>query len=177
MRVIAGTYRGRRLTTPPGDDVRPTADRVREALFSILGQRVDGARVLDLFAGSGSLAIEALSRGAKSAVLVEQDRRAIDAIQANLDAIGATGARVARAEAVAWLQRASGEFDLVFLDPPYSSAGNVAGKLSDALPAVLSQQALIVTESDKRNPLMLDLPLVDERTYGHTRIGIHRAAS
>jgi 16S rRNA (guanine966-N2)-methyltransferase len=178
MRVIAGQYRGRRLRTPPGEDTRPTADRVREALFSILGDRVGDARVLDLFAGSGALAIEALSRGAASAVLVERDPRAVDAIRANLDAIRAPHARVERADALAWLRRAGaaseGRFDLVFLDPPYSSARHVAGKLSQALPEVLSEDALIVSESDKRDPLTLDFPLEDERTYGTTRIAIHR---
>jgi 16S rRNA (guanine966-N2)-methyltransferase len=175
MRVIAGAYKGRRLTVPPGLDVRPTADRVREALFSILGERVAGARVLDLFAGSGALAIEALSRGADSAVLVERDRRAVAAIRANLDAIGDAGARVDPLDALAWLGRARGEYDLVFLDPPYSSARDLGGRLSQALPAVLSKDAHIVTESDKRDPLILDFPLEDERTYGNTRVAIHRA--
>jgi 16S rRNA (guanine966-N2)-methyltransferase len=175
MRVIAGAYRGRRLTTPPGFDVRPTSDRVREALFNILGD-IEGLRVADLFAGSGALGIEALSRGAASAVLVEQDARAVDAIRSNLDALGAAGGRVVRGDALAWLRRADGQFDLVFLDPPYSSARNLAGTLSELLPAVLAKDALIVTESDKRDPLLLDLPLDDERTYGHTRIAIHRAA-
>jgi 16S rRNA (guanine966-N2)-methyltransferase len=155
--------------------VRPTADRVREALFSILGSRVDGARVLDLFAGSGALAIEALSRGADSAVLVERDRRAVAAIRANLDAIGEAGARVEPVDALAWLRRARGEYDLVFLDPPYSSARDLGGRLSQALPAVLSKDAHIVSESDKRDPLILDFPLEDERTYGETRVAIHRA--
>lgn len=175
MRIIAGEHRGRRLKTPPGLDVRPTSDRVREALFSILGDRVEGARVLDLFAGSGALAIEALSRGADSAVLVDSDRRAIDAIRANVEAIGPAEARVVQRDALAWLRTASGEYDLVFLDPPYSSARDLAGKLSQALPAVLSKDAHIVTESDKRDPLILDLPLDDERTYGTTRVAIHRA--
>jgi 16S rRNA (guanine966-N2)-methyltransferase len=175
VRVIAGAYKGRRLQTPPGLDVRPTSDRVREALFSILGDRVDGSRVLDLFAGSGALAIEALSRGADSAVLVESDRRAVAAIRANLDAIGDAGARVEPVDALAWLRRARGEYDLVFLDPPYSSARDLGGRLSQALPAVLSKDAHIVSESDKRDPLILDFPLEDERTYGHTRVAIHRA--
>jgi 16S rRNA (guanine(966)-N(2))-methyltransferase RsmD len=176
VRIVAGQHRGRRLKTPAGLDTRPTSDRVREALFSILGDRVEGARVLDLFAGSGALAIEALSRGADRAVLVESDRRAVAAIRANLDAIGEAGARVEPVDALAWLGRARGEYDLVFLDPPYSSARDLGGRLSRALPAVLSENALIVTESDKRNPLILDLPLDDERTYGHTRVAIHRAA-
>ena len=176
MRVIGGEHRGRRLTTPPGLDVRPTSDRVREALFSILGD-VGGLAVADLFAGSGALGIEALSRGATRVVFVESDPRAVAAIEANLEAIRAPDRRVVRADALAWLRRAEGKYDLVFLDPPYSSARNLAGSLSELLPHVLSEDALIVTESDKRDPLNLELPLDDERTYGHTRIGIHRAAS
>src|ERR687889_1762341 len=89
MRVIAGTYGGRRLQAPPGTDTRPTSDRVREALFSILGERVEGARVLDLFAGSGALGIEALSRGAAEATFVDKAPAAIRAVRANLEAVGA----------------------------------------------------------------------------------------
>ena len=175
MRVIAGEYRGRTLATPRGLATRPTADRVREALFSILGP-VEGLDVLDLFAGSGALGIEALSRGAGEAVFVDTDQRAIDAIKHNLDAIGAQ-ARVHRRDALAYLRAASdGPFDLVFLDPPYSSASELAAPLSELLPAVLSKDPRIVSESDKRTPLELTLPLIDERVYGDTRIAIHRGA-
>ena len=174
MRVIAGRYRGRRLQAPSGTDVRPTSDRVREALFSILGD-IEGLRVLDLFAGSGALGIEALSRGAASAVLVENDREALEAIRRNLEPLGDAGARVVRAEAVAWLRAGGGPYDLVFLDPPYSSAGKLAEPLSQALPAVLLPNSLIVSESDKRDPLTLAFPREDERTYGNTRIAIYRA--
>lgn len=172
MRVIAGRYKGRRLQAPPGRDTRPTSDRVREALFSMLGD-VEGERVLDVFAGSGALAIEALSRGAASAVLVEQDRRVVDVLRANLEPLEDADARVVQAEALAWLRRAEGDFDLVFLDPPYSSARTLAGPLHRALPAHLSPNARIVTESDKRDPLVLALPLLTERTYGDTRIAVH----
>ena len=172
MRVIAGRYRGRRLQAPRGADTRPTSDRVRESLFSMLGD-VEGDRVLDVFAGSGALAIEALSRGAASAVLVEQDRRVVDVIRANLEPLEDADARVVQAEALAWLRRAEGDFDLVFLDPPYSSARTLAGPLHRALPAHLSPNARIVTESDKRDPLVLALPLLTERTYGDTRIAVH----
>jgi 16S rRNA (guanine966-N2)-methyltransferase len=175
VRIVAGSFKGRRLHAPPGRETRPTADRVREALFSILGP-LDGERVLDLFSGSGALGIEALSRGADGAVFVDSDRRAIEAITRNLDAVRAE-AQVHRRDALAYLRTASdGPFDLVFLDPPYSSASELAGPLSEALPAVLTKDARIVSESDKRNPLNLTLPLVDERVYGHTRIAIHRAA-
>jgi 16S rRNA (guanine966-N2)-methyltransferase len=175
VRVIAGRYRGRRLQAPRGTDVRPTPDRVREALFSILGD-IEGVRVLDLFAGSGALGIEALSRGAASATLVENDRRALDAIRANLDPLPDAAAEVVKADALTWLRGGRGPYDLVFLDPPYSSARKLAEPLSQALPPTLSPNALIVSESDKRDPLALAFPLEDERTYANTRIAIHRGA-
>jgi 16S rRNA (guanine966-N2)-methyltransferase len=172
VRVVAGAYKGRRLQSPKGLRTRPTADRVREALFSMLGP-VDGLRVLDLYAGSGALAIEALSRGAASAVLVERDPRAVAAIRRNLEAVGAQ-AEVRRRDALAYVRDAAeGPFDLVFVDPPYDSAPRVAGPLSERLPALISGDARIVTESDKRTPLELSLPLIRERTYGDTRIAVH----
>jgi 16S rRNA (guanine966-N2)-methyltransferase len=174
VRIVAGAYRGRRIEAPRGRATRPTSDRVREALFSILGvAALDGARVLDLFAGSGALGIEALSRGASEAVFVDVDAEAIAAVRRNLDAIGVDAA-VYRRDALAWLKDADGAFDLVFADPPYSSAGRTAGALSELLPPLLRDTSLTVTESDKRDPLLLALPLVDERTYGDTRIAIHR---
>ncbi|MEA2439495.1 MAG: rRNA (guanine966-N2)-methyltransferase [Thermoleophilaceae bacterium] len=175
MRVVAGAYRGRRIEAPAGRATRPTSDRVREALFSILGP-IEGVRVLDLFAGSGALGIEALSRGAAEAVFVESDARAAAAVRRNLDALGIQ-ALVHRRDAFSWLASAAGAeepFDLVFADPPYSSASRTAGRLSELLPPVLTPTSVIVTESDKRDPLELALPLVDERTYGDTRIAIHR---
>ena len=173
MRVVAGEFKGRRLQTPRGTRTRPTADRVREALFSMLGD-VSGARVLDLYAGSGALGIEALSRGAESALFVERDRAALAALERNLEATGAPGA-VRRQDVARFLARPEGTFDLVFCDPPYDEAPAVAGALADALPAMTGKDARIVTESDKRNPLLLPLPLVVERAYGDTRIAIHSA--
>jgi len=175
MRIVAGQFRGRRLQAPHGTSVRPTSDRVREALFSILGD-ISGLRVLDLFAGSGALGIEALSRGAASVTLVENDRAALDAVRANLAPLGAANAQVVRADALRWLDGRPGPYDLVFLDPPYSEARKLAEPLSQKLSAALSPEALIVSESDKRDPLMLAFPLEDERAYGNTRIAIHRAA-
>jgi 16S rRNA (guanine966-N2)-methyltransferase len=175
MRVIAGMYGGRRLTAPAGARTRPTSDRVREALFSILAARVDGARVLDLFAGSGALGIEALSRGAESALFVDDAPAAIRAIRANLEALG-IDAGVRRADALRYLGAAPGsgaQYDLVFLDPPYRLADTLAGRLSEALPAVLAPGAVAVAESDRRAPLALDLPLLDERRYGDTLIRIY----
>jgi 16S rRNA (guanine966-N2)-methyltransferase len=172
MRVVAGEFRGRRLQAPRGRSTRPTADRVREALFSMLGD-VSGARVLDLYAGSGALGIEALSRGAASAVFVERDAAAVAAIRRNLETVGAGAADVRRQDVLRFLAAATDRFDLVFADPPYDSAPRLAAPLSAALPAVLDENALIVTESSKRTPLELTLPLARERTYGDTRIAIH----
>jgi 16S rRNA (guanine966-N2)-methyltransferase len=173
VRVVAGEFKGRRLQAPRGARTRPTADKVREALFSMLGD-VSGARVLDLYAGSGALGIEALSRGAESAVFVERDQRALASLRRNLEAIGAD-AGVRRQDVLRFLARPEGTFDLVFCDPPYDDAPRVAAPLSEALPAMLGENARIVTESDKRNPLLLSLPLVVERAYGDTRIAIHSA--
>ena len=175
LRIVAGAWGGRRLEAPPGRATRPTSDRVREALFSILGARVDGARVLDLFAGSGALGLEALSRGAAAATFVDTAPAAIAAVRANAEALG-TPAEVQRADARAYLRTASSrhrQYDLVFLDPPYRMAGRLGSELSAALPAVLAPGALVVVESDRRAPLALDLPLEDERRYGDTLIRLH----
>jgi 16S rRNA (guanine966-N2)-methyltransferase len=174
VRVVAGAFKGRRLQAPRGERTRPTADRVREALFSMLGD-VSAASVLDLYAGSGALGIEALSRGAGSAVFVERDARAAAAIRRNLEAVGAE-AEVRRQDALRFLAAGAGPFDLVFVDPPYDCAGRLSGPLTERLPGVLREDALIVTESDKRTPLELGLTLARERTYGDTRIAVHRFA-
>jgi 16S rRNA (guanine966-N2)-methyltransferase len=171
LRVVAGRVGGRRLDAPPGGGTRPTADRVREALFSILGP-LDGLAVCDLFAGSGALGIEALSRGASAATFVDDDPGAARVIRANLASLGLEG-RVVRRDVLAFLPGA-GPFDLVVCDPPYSSAPRLAGPLSELLPPALAAAARIVTESDKRNPLTLDLPLEAERIYGDTRVAVHR---
>jgi 16S rRNA (guanine966-N2)-methyltransferase len=177
VRVVAGRFGGRRLQAPPGRDTRPTSDRVREALFAMLGP-LEGERVLDLFAGSGALGIEALSRGAAAATLVERDARAIAVIRANLQALELAGdeARVVHAPAHAALRDASARgdaYDLVLLDPPYRDAPALGRELSQALPAVLAPDARVVAESDRRAPLALELPVVRERRYGDTLIRIH----
>jgi 16S rRNA (guanine(966)-N(2))-methyltransferase RsmD len=177
MRLIAGTYGGRRLQAPPGEATRPTSDRVREALFSILGDRVQGARVLDLFAGSGALGLESLSRGAAEATFVDSAPAAIRAIRANLATLGAA-AEVIRADALRWLRGAPAggrQYDLVFLDPPYRRTGELGAPLSAALAPVLAEGALVVAEADRRAPLELTFPLTDERRYGDTLIRIHAA--
>jgi 16S rRNA (guanine966-N2)-methyltransferase len=175
MRVIAGEWRGRPLTAPPGVATRPTSDRVREALFSILGGKVPGARVLDLFAGSGALGIEALSRGAASATFVDAAAAAIRAIEGNVATLRAS-AEVRKTDALRFLAAARERgalYDLVFLDPPYRDAERLAPALSEALPAVLAPGAVAVAESDRRAPLDLTLPLHDERRYGDTLIRFH----
>jgi 16S rRNA (guanine966-N2)-methyltransferase len=163
------------LVAPRGLSTRPTSDRVREALFSILGESVTGARVLDLFAGSGALAIEALSRGALEAVLVDSSAASVAAIRHNLAAVGVE-AEVRREDALSYLRRAfrdARQYDLVFLDPPYRRASALGRELSAALAPVLAPGARVVAESHRRAPLELDLELIDERRYGDTLIRIH----
>jgi 16S rRNA (guanine966-N2)-methyltransferase len=174
VRVIAGSRRGATLVAPRGSATRPTGDRVREALFSILGA-VDGSHVLDLFAGSGALGIEALSRGACAATFVDSSAAAIAAIRRNLVALRFEG-EVRRARALEFVERARAgarQYDLVFLDPPYRQTSSLGPKLSTALPAVLAPDARVISESDRRAPLELGLPLLDERRYGDTLIRIH----
>ena len=175
MRIVAGRFKGRRLVAPPGNATRPTSDRVREALFGVLGASVQDARVLDLFAGSGALGLEALSRGAAAAVFVDRSPRAIAAIRANVEAL-AVDADVRRMEARAALRAALARheaYDLVFIDPPYRRAAGLGRELSEALRPVLAGAARVVTESDRRDPIALGLPLSDERRYGDTVIRIH----
>jgi 16S rRNA (guanine966-N2)-methyltransferase len=174
MRVIAGEFGGRKLVAPEGRATRPTSDRVREALFSILGD-VSGARVLDLFAGSGALAAEALSRGAAAATLVDSAQTAIDVIRRNLETLG-IGAEVVRRPALRFLQAASDgarQYDLVFVDPPYRQASTFGRELTAALRPVLADHARVVVESDRRSPLELELVLRDQRHYGDTLIQIY----
>jgi 16S rRNA (guanine966-N2)-methyltransferase len=177
VRVIAGRFGGRRLSAPRGARTRPTADRVRESLFSVLGD-LEGARVLDLFAGSGALGIEALSRGAAEATFVDSAPAALRALRENLAAleIGAEAAEVRRVDARAFLRtaRKSGrQYDLVFVDPPYRRAAALASELERDLPAVLSPGARVAVETGRQAPLDLALPLLDERRYGDTLIRIH----
>ncbi len=179
MRIVAGRYGGRRLTVPAGSATRPTSDRVREATFQRLGP-LDDARVLDLFAGSGALALEALSRGAAHATLVDAAPAAIRAIRANVTALElpAEQVDVRRQDARAFLRGARAarhEYDLVLLDPPYRLAAELGRELSPLIAAVLAPGGRVVSESDRRAPLDLDpdLPLTDERRYRDTVIRTH----
>jgi 16S rRNA (guanine966-N2)-methyltransferase len=172
VRVIAGVHGGRRLAAPRGAATRPTADRVREALFSALGD-VSGLTVLDLFAGSGALGIEALSRGAASAVFVERAAPALAVLKANLESLG-IAARVHRADARVYVRNASEAghtYDLVFLDPPYRDAERLGDELEPE--RVIAPGGRLVSESDRRSPLAIDLPILFERRYGDTLIRIH----
>ena len=176
-RVIAGSRGGRRIEAPRGEVTRPTAERVREALFSILGQRVAGARVLDLFAGSGALGLEALSRGAAQVTFVDAAPAAIRAVRANLAALELDG-EIVRGDALAALRAARAaarQYDLILIDPPYRLSERLAPGLSEELGGVLAPDGRAVTESDRRRPLALDLALLDERRYGDTLIRIHGA--
>jgi 16S rRNA (guanine966-N2)-methyltransferase len=176
MRVIAGTHRGRELTAPKGRATRPTSDRVREALFSILGD-VSELRVLDLFAGSGALGIEALSRGAAQATLVDSARTAVAAIHRNLEALGLAAEVVPQpvARFLQAAQRAGRQYDLVFLDPPYRHTSTLGRELTSGVTPILAADARVVAESDRRSPLGLELVAVDERRYGDTLIQIYAA--
>lgn len=176
MRVIAGELKGQRLVAPRGWKVRPTSDRVREAVFSALGD-VTAARVLDLYCGTGALAIEALSRGAASAVLVDRDTRPA---LGNVERLG-LGERVelARGDVQRWLASAGTEgdpacFDLVFVDAPYKLADRVGQELNTHLPRLLADDGRAVVESGARRPLRLDsLEVLRQRRYGATDVSFY----
>ncbi len=177
MRVIAGKLRGRRLRTVASNAVRPTADRVKEAVFSMIGSRLDydGGAVLDLYAGSGALGIEALSRGAQSCVFVERDRRAGAVLRTNLDACGLRGAArvVARGVAASLesLAQDGAEFDLIVADPPYATDPmRVVDQVAAA--AVLGEGGLLVVEHDRSRSMegRGDLRLTLTRPYGKTSV-------
>jgi 16S rRNA (guanine966-N2)-methyltransferase len=178
VRVIAGELKGQRLVAPRGWRVRPTSDRVREAIFSALGD-VSGARVLDLYCGTGALAIEALSRGAAEAVLVDRDTRAA---LGNIERLG-LGERVelVRSDVRRWLAAAQAEssatvpFDLVFVDAPYRLAERVGQELDTHLPRLLAAGGTVVIESAARRPLRLgSLEAGRERRYGNTDVSFYR---
>jgi 16S rRNA (guanine966-N2)-methyltransferase len=176
LRVVAGTFKGQRLQAPKRASTRPTADRVREALFSMLGP-VEGERVLDLFAGSGALGIEALSRAATQVTFVDSDVAAVTSIRKNIDRLGIEEASIVRADAGRFLETAArrGEqWSLVFCDPPYRLAHRLGRDLEARLQPVLTPQARIVCESSQRQPLVLGFPLMTERRYGDTLICIYR---
>jgi len=171
MRIIAGAAKGRRLASP-GAATRPMTDRAREGLFSSLGPALIGAVVLDLYAGSGSLGLESLSRGAASAVFVERDRQALMALRTNVEAVG-LGGEVIAADVEGYLDRGVGGFDLAFVDPPYAlslpSVERILGKLTPSMAGggivVLHRRA-----ADERPQLAPLLAVTDRRRYGDAEI-------
>jgi 16S rRNA (guanine966-N2)-methyltransferase len=172
MRVVAGELKGRRLAAPPRRSaaLRPTADRVREALFAILGE-VDAASVLDLFCGTGALGIEALSRGAGRATMVDTD---VSLARRNVSELGLEPRTdVVRSDAMRYLRRSRRRFELIFCDPPYRLADRLEGELDSLIPARLAEGGRLICESAARHPLELSLPLLAERRYGDTSIRIH----
>ena len=177
MRIIAGSRKGHTIHAPRGHDTRPTADRVRENVFNLVGP-VDGADVLDLFAGSGAMGLEALSRGAARAVFVERDPDAVRTIERNLDRLRLAGA-VLRRDAVTALaaEAAAGrKYDLVLVDPPYDMYSSVQPQLARYLPAVLAGDGLLVVETDARLEPELPLPLRTSRRYGQARVTLFEAS-
>jgi len=176
MRVVAGELKGQRLVAPRGWKVRPTADRVREAVFSALGEKVEGARVLDVFCGTGALAIEALSRGAADAVLVDRDTRAA---LGNVERLGLRErVELIRSDAGRWMAASAtegGAFDLVFVDAPYRIADRVGEELDTHMPSLLAAGGVAVVESGARRPLRLaGLDQVRQRRYGAADVAFYR---
>ncbi len=172
VRIIAGRRKGARILAPKGRATRPTADRVREAAFDLLGP-VEGATVLDLFAGSGAMGLEALSRGAASVLFVDSDREACRAIERNLAKLGLGEAVVVRRDALRTLaeEAAAGRrYDLVFVDPPYDRIPSVLTALAAHLPAVLARGGVAVIETAAGEEPELPLPKRTSRRYGSSRL-------
>jgi 16S rRNA (guanine966-N2)-methyltransferase len=174
MRIIAGSRKGARIFAPAGADTRPTGDRVREAAFNLIGPgRVEGASVLDLFAGSGAMGLEALSRGAAEAVFVESDPDACRAINRNLDKLGLEGATVLCQDVLRALRTdaaAGSRYDLVLVDPPYEMFSSLQNALIRYLPTVLQSDGLLVLETAARDEPELPLAKRTSRRYGAARL-------
>jgi 16S rRNA (guanine966-N2)-methyltransferase len=177
VRVIAGSRKGHKLDAPRGLDTRPTSDRVRENIFNLVGP-VEGARVLDLYAGSGALGIEALSRGATSAVFVERDPDAVRTIERNLDKLRLTGARVVHGDALRAIAQeaiAGAKYDLVLVDPPYGMLTEIQPRLARHLPSLVAADGVLVMETDSRTEPELPLAVRTSRKYGQTRVTLFEA--
>ena len=179
MRVIAGSRKGHTISAPRGLDTRPTSDRVRENVFNLVGPLED-ATVLDVYAGSGALGIEALSRGAARAVFVENDPDAARTIERNLDRLLLTGARVVHGDALTALAQegaAGRKYDLVLVDPPYGVYPDLEPQLARYLPPVLAADGLLVVETDARVLPELPLPLRTSRKYGQARVTVFEGST
>jgi 16S rRNA (guanine966-N2)-methyltransferase len=179
VRIVAGSRKGHTIYAPKGLETRPTSDRVRENVFNIVAPWVEGARVLDLYAGSGAMGLEALSHGAASAVFVEADPDAVRTIERNLDKLRLTGATVLRLQATTGLAQeaaAGRKYDLVLLDPPYAMTDYDA--LALYLPRVLADDGLLVLESSARaEPELPGLAVRTTRKYGSTRVTVFEHAA
>jgi len=177
MRVVAGKYGGRPLKTLAGKTTRPTTDKVKGAIFNMIGPYFDGGRVLDLYAGSGSLAIEAISRGMASAILVEKDRRAQAIINQNLKMTREEERfELLKMEANQSLERITGHFDLVLLDPPYAKEQIVTDIEKMAERELLSNDVLIVCETDKSVDLpeeIAGLGIWKQKIYGISKVTVY----
>lgn len=181
MRVIAGEWRGRKLNAPKGDATRPTADRTRETLFSMLVSRLgsfDGLHVADLFAGSGALGIEALSRGAEHCLFAEQDRAALDVLRANLAALGATDRAEVRAASVLSLGTAPQPYDVILMDPPYGTGAGAVALDKLARLGWTDTASWICVETGVSESVVVDGFTIDaERKVGKAKLTLLRAAS
>jgi 16S rRNA (guanine966-N2)-methyltransferase len=171
VRIISGSRKGHTIQAPVGRGTRPTSDRVRESIFNILGP-VDDATVLDLYAGSGAMGLEALSRGAASAVFVERDPDAIRAIERNLDKLRLRGT-VLRQDAIAVLAGEKRKYDLVFVDPPYEMYADLEPQLARYLPSVVAEDGVVVVETDARVEPDLPLEQRTSRKYGSVRVTVY----
>ena len=174
MRVISGTARGRKLVSPEGFDIRPTTDNVKESLFNIIQFDIEGRRVLDLFAGSGQLGIECLSRGAESAVFVDERREAIKIVKQNLEKCGFS-AEVVMTDAISYLKRCD-KFDIIFVDPPYDSDYYEIVMQNINLFDILTKGGIIIFESRADHaPVDCDLPYYPLKSYvyGKVRLSLY----
>jgi 16S rRNA (guanine966-N2)-methyltransferase len=172
MRIIAGSAKGRKLVAPDSKGTRPVTDRVREAVFSILGSLVEEATVLDLFAGSGSFGLEALSRGARAATFVETGAKALIALRRNIEVVG-LGGTVVTSTVSDYLGRSSGGYDLVFMDPPWAQPTAVMTADLERLDPLLATQAEVVVSrrhSDEQPAIPVTWAVATDRRYGDTRI-------
>ena len=181
VRIIAGTWRSRLVRFPDAPGLRPTPDRVRETLFNWLGQYLDGLACLDLFAGSGALGFEALSRGARRVVMVEQDRATARALRDSAESLDAANLEIVESEALRFLETLSARsstmesprerFDVAFIDPPYAS--NLVGPVMERLPRHLAQDARVYVESDARPNLPAGWRMLREERAGAVRFGLY----
>jgi len=174
VRIIAGSRKGSRIFAPTGTETRPTGDRVREAAFNLLGPgAAEGATVLDLFAGSGAMGLEALSRGAESVTFVESDRDACRTINRNLAKLDLSGAKVLCQDALTALRadaRAGRRYDLVLVDPPYRRFSSLQNALIQYLPEILEPGGLLIVETAASDEPELPVPKLKSRRYGSARL-------